>query len=311
MEKKLTILVNTCDAYEDLWMPFFTLLKRYWDPHKIRIVLNTESKDFSMDGLQIDCVHFPGKSKYGERILHALEQITTEYTLLLLDDFFLRKPVDTEVLFNILTWMDADTDIACFNTETIPVYADWERDKYPGFHRVPPGTQYALNMQAAVWRTRMLKQFWRPKVSPWEWEAYCNLLQYKYPQNKIYCTTDFQNSFLDYGHYQIADVWAVVRGKWVLEDVQPLFEQENIQVDLSKRGYYSPDDEFEDDADGAAAWYDLLYRSLGVEGILRYLGYRLRYKISVLMGKRCNPDFILYLSENAQKKFERTYGDRE
>lgn len=305
LEEKLTILVNTCDGYSDLWEPFFTLLKKYWDPKDIRIVLNTESKTFSMDGLAVDCVHTPQSKYYGERILHVLSEIRTEYVLLLLDDFFLRQPAQTDKLRQIITWMEADKKIACFNMETIPVYVDWESDRYPGFRRVPPGTQYALNMQAAVWRTGMLKQFWKPQVSPWEWEAYCNLLQYKFPDHKIYCTTEYSHSFLDYGHRQVGDVWAVVRGKWVLEDVQPLFERENISVDLSKRGAYVPGQTTAEREDTRANWYSLLYRSLGVEGILWYLGYKVYYKLCCLAGKECNPDFMLYLGENARKKFLR------
>lgn len=29
-QNRMTMLVNSCDAYEDLWQPFFTLLKRYF-----------------------------------------------------------------------------------------------------------------------------------------------------------------------------------------------------------------------------------------------------------------------------------------
>ena len=54
----MTMLVNSCDAYEDLWQPFFTLLKRYFAPLDMRILLNTESKDFRFEGLNIE---LPGK----------------------------------------------------------------------------------------------------------------------------------------------------------------------------------------------------------------------------------------------------------
>ena len=303
LENKLTILVNTCDGYEDLWMPFFTLLKRYWNPQGIPILLNTESREFSMDGLDITCVHAPRSRYYGERMLYAVSRVKTEYVLLLLDDFFLRQTVQTERIHQILSWMEVDRNIACFNTEAIPVYADWERDRYPGFCRVPPGTAYALNMQAALWRTDMLKRYWKPKVSPWEWEAYCNLLQYKFPHQKIYCTTDCRHSFLDYGHRKVGDVWAVVRGKWVLEDVQPLFEKENIAVDLSKRDAYVPGQPAAQQEDTRSGWYQLLLRSLGVEGVVWYLAYKVYYKLCCLAGKECNPDFMLWLSDNARKKF--------
>ena len=31
-QSRVTLLVNSCDAYADLWQPFFTLLKRYFVP---------------------------------------------------------------------------------------------------------------------------------------------------------------------------------------------------------------------------------------------------------------------------------------
>ena len=42
-----------------------------------------------------------------------------------------------------------------------------------------------------------------------------------------------------------------------------------------------------------------------MEGILWYLGYKVYYKLCCLAGKECNPDFMLYLGENARKKFLR------
>ena len=49
-QNRVTLLVNSCDAYADLWQPFFTLLKRYFVPLPAEILLNTETKDFAFDG---------------------------------------------------------------------------------------------------------------------------------------------------------------------------------------------------------------------------------------------------------------------
>lgn len=87
-QNRVTLLVNSCDAYADLWQPFFTLLKRYFVPLPAEILLNTETKDFAFDGLNLRCVHSTAPT-YGERMTDALREVKTEYTLLLLDDFFL------------------------------------------------------------------------------------------------------------------------------------------------------------------------------------------------------------------------------
>ena len=239
LKNDLTILVCSCDAYEDLWMPFFTLLKRYWSPLDIHIIFNVETKDFSMDGLDIQCVHSPGEKRYGQRMLNALDSVKTKYVLLLLDDFFLREPVCEETIKQIVSWMDADENIVYFNCDSFNTYVDCETNNYPGFKRLPHASDYMLNMQAAIWQTEMLKSFWRPDASPWEWESLYNVLAFKYPQYKFYCAKKAEDAFLQYGHYKFGDIWGVYRGKWVIEDVGPLFEKEKIDVDFSVRGIYS------------------------------------------------------------------------
>ena len=53
---EFTVLVSSCDAYEDLWNPFFSIIKKEW-PEVVDypIVLNTESKAYTHDGLNIKC----------------------------------------------------------------------------------------------------------------------------------------------------------------------------------------------------------------------------------------------------------------
>ncbi len=238
LENKLTILVSSCDAYQDLWHPFFTLLKKYWALNNVKIILNTESVDYKFNGLNINCVHPENpKVPYGERMLNALASVKTEYVLMLLDDFFLREKVDMGKIKKIIEWLDNDNDIACFNCDLTPVYADWEPDKYPGYRRIPWGNEYTLNMQAAIWRTDKLKKYWRNNVSPWDWEEYCNLYGAINKKDKFYCACSTNSGFCNYG-FRSDRGWAVVQGKLVLDDLKPLFKKENIKFDFSKRGEF-------------------------------------------------------------------------
>ncbi len=135
-QNEVTLLINTCDAYEDLWMPFFTLLKKYFSPLHMRILLNTETKNFHFDGLQIETVHSSAKS-YGARMRDALNHVDAEYVLLMLDDFFLRRPVEMGRLADIVSWMDADKDIVYFKTDVAKAVKDLEVNRYPGYRRLP------------------------------------------------------------------------------------------------------------------------------------------------------------------------------
>ena len=53
MDKDVTMIFCTCDAYADLWENFFILFKKYWPDFDGEIIFNTESKSYSNEGLNI------------------------------------------------------------------------------------------------------------------------------------------------------------------------------------------------------------------------------------------------------------------
>lgn len=81
-QNRVTLLVNSCDAYADLWRPFFTVCSSAIAtlPLPAEILLNTETKDFAFDGLNLRCVHSTAPT-YGERMTDALREVKTEYAV--------------------------------------------------------------------------------------------------------------------------------------------------------------------------------------------------------------------------------------
>lgn len=235
IEDRITILVCSCDSYNDLWPPFFTLLKKYWPDNNCKIILNTEYQTYKEPGLNIETFSL-GKSPYGTRLLNHLERIDTPYTLLLLDDFFLRRPVDEKKLSLIIEKMDEDESISVFYCNKSD-FVKKETNIY-GFAEMLQYAPYKLNMQAGLWRTESLKKYWRPEDNPWIWEIFVNYTTFD-TKDKFYSLIDLETSPIYYGYNP--DGMGVFRGKWVKNDVCPLFEKHSIHVDYAKRGYYEPD----------------------------------------------------------------------
>lgn len=302
----VTILVSSCDTYSDLWEPFFILWRKYASDLNVKILLNTESLDFQMEGLDIECVHFPNEKWYGKRFLNALSKVKTKYVISVLDDFFLRSPINLELIKTVVQWMEEDPDIACFNCDPNQVYHEYEAEKFPGFHRIPPGNDYTLSMQAGIWRTDKLKQFWKPYCSPWEWELICNAITFEHPRDKFYSLTSSDSIFLDYGHYRHGDIWGVFRGKWILEDVKPLFEKEEIEVDFSTRGIYTPENEKVIMELPKNSWIECkrIGRCLGLKHFLKSLVFAairdFRYWRDIPVKHH---DYCAYLEDKARKRF--------
>ena len=90
-QNKCSILVTSCDAYDDAWEPFFTLLKIMWPECKLPIYLNTESKSFDFDDWNITALHpqalFDKKGQpisWSRRLTDAVRQIESDYILFFL-----------------------------------------------------------------------------------------------------------------------------------------------------------------------------------------------------------------------------------
>ena len=234
LEDKITILLCTCDSYKDLWYPFFKLLDEYWPNNRCKIILNTETDSYQYGNLNIVSYSL-GKAPYGQRMLNHLEKIDTPYTLLLLDDFFLRRPVNTDVLSNILEEMDKDHNIGALYCDKNDCTTN--DSLCDVFYQIKQRAPYKLNMQAGLWRTQTLKKYWQPNDNPWIWEIFVNFTTFN-SEDKFYALRDLNDAPIYYGYNP--DGMGVFRGKWVVDDVKPLFDKHGISIDFSKRGEYDP-----------------------------------------------------------------------
>lgn len=237
LKDDLTILLCTCDKYEDIWPLFFHFFEKYWPDCPCEIVLNTESKSFSHEKYNIKSYNLYSSDSivsYGKRMIDHLDKIKTKYVLILLDDFFIRKPVDAKKLLTILNWLEDDETIACFNFDSLRNKAV-DDGKYPGFLLMPEFGEYKYNLQSAIWNKDTFRKAWRENESPWDWELYGNCRSFNC-DNKFYTLDAFDNSPIYYA--QDKDCRAIIQGKWVLADIEPLFEKEKLDMDFSIRGTY-------------------------------------------------------------------------
>lgn len=244
MQDKVTILVNSCDNYSDLWDIFFKLLKKYWPECKCRIILNTESKNYTYNGFEIECFDFYKRGQkvpYGERILRHLKEITTEYTLMLMDDFFLRDFVDIEKIIRCLAWMDENKKIVAFHFTPLPDENNIISSQYEGFEKRSDYAEFKLCFLPALWRTKKLISYWRPHENPWHWEMIGNIRTFNNKEDEFYNVCKNEPLIINYGN-SYDRCWGIVQGKWVKSNVDAFFTEHEIKVDYSQRGIFTEAD---------------------------------------------------------------------
>jgi len=190
ISSECTVLVNSCDKYEEAWSPFFILFHKYWPDCPFRIGLNTESKEFNTLNLTIEIYH-SREVAWGKRLSEVLQQITSPYVIILLEDFFIRQKVKTKKIIECLEAMKTDKSIAVFYFNRITGYSDLS-DKYNDYYEMHPTkdyNRYLFNCQAAIWRKDVLETVCQKAVSPWEFEENSYMRNQNYlEQYKFFCS---------------------------------------------------------------------------------------------------------------------------
>jgi hypothetical protein len=157
------VLVSSCDAYRDLWPPFFELLFRHWPAVPTPVHLGCEQAGFADP--RVECLALP-PGNWSTRLAAMLERVPADYVLLLLEDYLLRGPARAEAIHRLAGEMEA-RGADCLRLYPCPGPDD-DGDGEIGV--IARGAPFRVSLQAALWRRSALAALLVPGESPWEFE---------------------------------------------------------------------------------------------------------------------------------------------
>jgi hypothetical protein len=236
---QFAILVNTTDSFEDCWYPFFTLFKKFWPDYSGKIYLNTETKSYSHDGLNIISIQHSlntssGKITWSACLKRALAVIEDDVILYLQEDYFFKDFVKHEIIEKFVRLMHDKPTIDCIHLTDQGSPVD-VKSEFQNLYTIPKIHQDRLSCQAALWRKDTLKLYPRTHETAWNFEYWGSKRAAILNHNFYVVDTNWVklNSF-EIIPYLFT---AVIRGQW-LSEVVALCESHNITIDYSKRGFF-------------------------------------------------------------------------
>lgn len=152
--ENVTLMIQTCEKYSDLWTPHLALLAENWPDCPFRKLLVTDRPtDRTFPGVEVFAagagLHAPG------RLEAVLPHIDSDYILLTLDDYFPLYPLSTGKILHLAETMEAE------GLDYIRLFPD-----PPAFRRFPGRkglfsvdlrTDYAVNLYPGLWRKSFLE----------------------------------------------------------------------------------------------------------------------------------------------------------
>lgn len=268
----ITILVNSCDKYEDAWEPFFRLLKIQWPDCPYEIVLNTETKKYNCSFMNVKTICGGKGVSWSKRLKNALKQIDSKYIIYLLEDFFLMSPVNTDSLNKAIELMKSDDYIGYIGLKRNISYnfknPEHGCEKLPFFSKDEVLTVNRVNSMSALWRREWLISLIRDHETPWEFEIYASKRSRKTPYKVMIINNLVLPYVFDY-HIDVEIGYGIYGGKWLKKNKE-LFDKYGINVNFDNLGFYNPEQNSDNKSNTSkkSAFRERLYQ---VKRMLRHL----------------------------------------
>jgi hypothetical protein len=214
----------SCDAYADLWKPFFTLLNRHWPDCPFPVYLGTGQLGCSNAGVTV--LRSDGGRDWSRCALDYLEQLPHAHVLMTLDDFFLRRAVSTADALHCLKFAQL-----AGSTQVRLIPRPPPTDRLAGESLIGEsvvGSPYRLSAQAAIWDRTALQTLLRPSESIWDFEHQGNV-------RALAQSHGFHSVWRPVLPYQGRLAHHVVqKGKWLPHE-KWIFARQNIGCDFARR----------------------------------------------------------------------------
>ena len=195
----MTIFVASCDKNTDLFEPFHHCLEKYWAKHP-KVVYCTET--VKNPYYKTICKDYP-LEQWTRRIRESLAEIKDDLVLFMVDDIFIRHPVDAKRIKYIEGLFGGN--LALVNLEK-----EWDDNEDIGLDRLK------------------LIDILEGDHDPWFVENSQPCKGYEYYIN----SGDY---IIDWG-YKTFIPFGVFQGKWEHE-AEAFFKQEGLEIDYEKRGF--------------------------------------------------------------------------
>lgn len=171
MNSRVSIVFCTCDSYSDLWDGFFRLFKKYWPEYDGEIIFNTDSIEYSYDGLNIVNVpHYEGESKaWSDMFARAIKMCKYNNILLILEDFYFMDYVNNKSFEDTVNAMENNKNIVSITYFKEPGYV---RNSLilPQFMERKQFSLYKMTAHITLYKKDFLLSILKKGESAWEFE---------------------------------------------------------------------------------------------------------------------------------------------
>lgn len=216
-----SIIISSCDAFEDAWGPFFVLWSKYWPdcPYPTYLISNYKRLEGNP---KIHSLSLGQDRKWSSNLKEALQSVTAPYVIYLQEDYFLNSKVDTAKIESLVAHVKKH-QIACLRLFPSPG-PNQPYLEFTGLGQISSNAPYRISTQAALWDKKILDSLLVDGETGWDFE-----LKKNQPSQSDRLFLSVKKPVISY-----VKSTGIKKGRWTYDALQ-LFKQEGINVGASQR----------------------------------------------------------------------------
>lgn len=207
----IAILISTHDAAEELWQPLCQTYREFWSDCPFNIFLATNHKDPDQDPF-IPLV-IGDEISWSDNILKCLNKIDEEYILLIFDDVFLYKTIDSKLIERLSNIAYENN----WNYLRLSPYPSYDELLTSEIGKIYKNRLYRTSTAWSLFKKEVLIDLLEPTESAWDFEIIGSERSNKY--SDFYSVNMIVLPYLN----------GVVKGKWV-RSVYKYLKREGFSV---------------------------------------------------------------------------------
>jgi len=236
----LSIIVLSSDGYADCWHPFFQSFKKYFPlKDEYEILLSTNEKKYEHEGLLIKMINSGLTTSWSKRLKNCVKQAKYENLFVLTEDFFIRSPLNVVMFEGFLDLLQQRDDV-----DHIRLLSTYDRtksspSKFPSLDLIDPKTKLRFLYLPGLWKRKVLAKYLFNFESVFMSEKIGDIRSTIYKDNFYAISRSYYKKHGQF--YDCTPSGALFKGKWSKDWIVPFFERENIDIDLTIRGFATLD----------------------------------------------------------------------
>jgi hypothetical protein len=172
------VVVTTCNKYAWATRPFAYLFNTYWSPVESVHILCESHITGLPPNFQCRPISLAGEGgwpmqMWSDGVAKYLNTIPEQFVIIMLEDYWLTRQVDTEAIQIALEYMSQYRSILRIDLTTDRLYAGGVKphDTYKRLDFVnADGSQYEMSLMPGLWNKKLLLDVLQPNMSPWDVE---------------------------------------------------------------------------------------------------------------------------------------------